>query len=54
MNEARTESISDYEVPVPVKYVLENGYKVHEDCIEVEAPYSSTFGLVVDDSYTEW
>ncbi len=44
----------DYEVPVPVKYVLERGYRKHGDYIIVDAPYDRTFGLDVPDEYSEF
>lgn len=34
-----------YECPVPVKYVLENGYRLHEDHVIVSVKYSLPFGL---------
>ncbi|MFZ3132736.1 MAG: hypothetical protein WA125_16945 [Desulfosporosinus sp.] len=43
-----------YEVPVPVKYVLEKGYKISGDFIVVDAPYDSDFGLDVPDEYYEY
>lgn len=42
-----------YELPVPVRYVLENGYRKEGDYIIVDAPYDRTFGLVVDEKYFE-
>ena len=43
-----------YEVPVPVKCVLENGYKKEGDYIIIGAQYDSILGLVVDDKYSEF
>ena len=44
----------DYEVPVPVKYVLEKGYEINGDYIIVDAPYDSDTGLNVPDEYSEY
>lgn len=43
-----------YEVGIPVKYVLEKGYRKWEEYIVVDAPYNSEIGLVVDERYTEY
>ncbi|CAM3743031.1 hypothetical protein COLU111180_06160 [Cohnella lubricantis] len=43
-----------YEIPVPVKYVLEQGYRIDNDFVIVEAPYNMRFGLDVDDKYFEF
>ncbi|HZG73518.1 MAG TPA: hypothetical protein VEY51_18425 [Chondromyces sp.] len=54
LDEARKNKMSTYELPIPVKYVLENGYTVHEDCIEIEARYDQTYGVLIDRKYEEW
>lgn len=54
IDEARKGDISDYMLPVPVKYVLEKGYTVHPDCIEVTAQYILPMGLYIDGDYEEW
>ena len=43
-----------YEAGIPVKYVLEKGYRKWEECIVVDAPYSSEIGLIVDEKYEEF
>ncbi len=53
-----------YEIPVPVKYVLEKGYREGLFCLKdnpedegiifIEAPYSDECGLLVDSSYDEF
>ncbi|MCK9324469.1 MAG: hypothetical protein M0P69_03140 [Bacteroidales bacterium] len=43
-----------YEVPVPVKYVLEKGYRFVGGYVIVEADYDSEIGLTVDDKYSEF
>lgn len=43
-----------FEVPVPVKYVLEKGYRMYKGHVIVDAEYDSFLGLVVPEEYTEW
>lgn len=45
-----------YEVPLPVKYVLEKGWQHIDDtdCIAVDVPYNNTFGAEVPDGYEEF
>ena len=43
-----------YEIPVPVKYVIEQGYIIDSGYVIVDAKYDSIFGLVVDEKYNEW
>ena len=52
--EEAKENMDDYEVPVPVKYVLEKGYRLIDGYIIVEADYSSELGLLTDDKYDEY
>jgi len=47
-------SKDDYELPVPVKYVLEKGYRFVDGYVVVEAKYGLPLGLDVDDKYTEF
>lgn len=54
IEEALAEGMSLYQVPVPVKYVLEHGYRVEQGYIIVDAPYDDFLGLVVDEKYTEY
>lgn len=44
----------DYEIPVPVKYVLEKGYQRISDYVIVDAPYDQFIGLDVSDEYYEY
>ena len=53
LNEAKG-NMDDYEVPVPVKYVLEKGYRFVNQYIIIEAGYSNEIGLMVDDVYYEY
>ena len=43
-----------YEVPVPVKYVLQKGFEIKNGYIIVDANYDSTLGLMVDEKYYEF
>jgi hypothetical protein len=54
LEEARKSSMDDYELPVPVKYVLEKGYRFVDGYVVVEAEYSEELGLMVDDKYSEY
>lgn len=46
--------MDDYEVPIPVKYVLENGYRIVDGYVVVDAPYDPILGLDVDEKYEAW
>lgn len=52
--EAKEACMDDYEIPVPIKYVLEKGYRVIDDYVIVDAPYNDIFGLEVDEKYYEF
>lgn len=54
LEEAQKTGMYQYEVPVPVKYVTEKGYRIVDDHVIVDAPYDEFLGLVVDDKYTEY
>ena len=43
-----------YEVPMPVRYVLEKGYKKFEGYLVVEAKYDDELGLMVDEEYYDY
>lgn len=43
-----------HEVAVPVKYVLEKGYRFVDGYVVVEAPYDQSFGLEVEEGYYEY
>lgn len=46
---------SDYEVGIPVKFVLEKGYDIRNGYLIVDAPYDwDGFGLEVDEQYEEY
>ena len=46
----------DYEVPLPVRYVLEKGWKPipGTDSISVDVVYDDIFGAMVPEEYDEW
>lgn len=43
-----------YEVGIPVKYVLEKGYRFFEGYVSVDAPYDGELGLDAGDEYYEF
>lgn len=53
LNEAK-DDMDSYEIPVPVRYVLETGYKIVDGYVIIEAKYDSAFGLDVDEKYYEY
>lgn len=54
LREARILNWDDYELPVPVKYILEKGYHKQGDYIIVNVPYDPNIGMVVDEKYYEF
>lgn len=52
--EAQKSSMDDYEIPIPVKYVLEKGYRFVDGYVIVDAKYDLPFGLDVDEKYSEY
>jgi len=42
------------ECPIPVKYVLEQGWRMYEDYVIVKVPYDKFLGVSVDEKYTEY
>lgn len=44
----------NYEVPMPVKYVLEKGWKFFEGHVCVLVDYSKEVGVMIDDEYCEY
>ena len=44
----------EYEVPFPVRYVLEKGYRKHNGFLICDGEYSNEIGLMVPEKYTEW
>ena len=53
-NEAKADGKYDeFEVPLPVKYVIERGYKIMDDRVIVDVPCDNMLGAMVDDKYTE-
>lgn len=43
-----------YEVPVPVKYVLQNGYEIYHGFIVVDLPYDDVLGVEIPDGLAEF
>lgn len=43
-----------YEVPFPVKYVLENGCHMYKNHVICNAEYDSVLGLTIPDDYDEF
>lgn len=43
-----------YEVAVPVKYVIEKGYRIEEGYVIVDAPYDKMVGLDIKGNYEEF
>lgn len=54
LEEAQKTNMDDYEMPIPVKYVLEKGYKVIDGYIVTEAECNPDYGLIVDEKYLEY
>lgn len=54
LEEAKKTNMDDYEIPVPVKYVLEKGYEIIDGYVIVDAAYNLDTGLIVDEKYSEY
>lgn len=42
-----------FECPFPVKYVLENGYRMYKNHVVCDGKYDVTFGLEIDEKWFE-
>lgn len=42
-----------FECPFPVKYVLNNGYKIYNNHVICDGKYDTTFGLEIDEKWFE-
>lgn len=42
-----------FECPFPVKYVLENGYKIYKNHVVCDGNYDSVFGLKIENKWFE-
>ncbi len=52
---ASNEPLYGYEVPVPVRYVLEQPYTIEAGYVFVDVEYDPILGVVLDwDEYEEW
>lgn len=54
LDQAQKTDMEMYEVPVPVKYVIHNGYRFVNGHVIVDAPYDEFLGLVVDEKYRDY
>ena len=52
--DAKENGYDDYDVPLPVRYVLEKGYKIIDNRVIVDVPYDNMLGAMVDDKYNEF
>lgn len=43
-----------FEVPVPVKYIIENGCYIYKKHVICDVEYDPIFGMVVPDEYREF
>lgn len=43
-----------YECPIPCRYILAKGYRFHNGYVVCDAPYSSEFGVDIDESWYTW
>jgi len=49
-----TGNYCDYEIPVPVKYVINKEYEVGKGYLSVDIPYDSEYGADIDEEYMEF
>ena len=42
-----------FECPFPVKYVLENGYRMYKDYVICDGKYQMPYGLMIDGKWYE-
>lgn len=56
LEQAFHEGYEHYEVPLPVRYVLEKGWKAIDgtDAICVDVPYDENLGAMVSDGYEDF
>lgn len=46
--------LEDYEVPIPVDYILEKGYVIEDGVVICDFPYDSEWGVVLDEKYNTY
>ena len=51
---AQTDEYDDYEIGLPVKYVLEKGYEMKDGYCIVDVEHSLDFGAIVGEEYDEF
>ena len=55
LNEAEEDGdLDEYKCPIPVKYVLEKGYKIYKEHVICDVNYDINVGLIVDEKYFEF
>lgn len=42
-----------FECPFPIKYVLNNGYRIYKDHVICDGKYNTTFGLEIEEKWFE-
>lgn len=54
LKEAKEDGDLDmYECPIPVKYVLEKGYRIYNNHVVCDAKYDEFLGLLIEEKYYE-
>lgn len=42
-----------FECPFPVRYVMETGYRIYQEHVVCDGEYDETFGLMIDEKWSE-
>lgn len=53
-HEGTSEELWQFEVPIPVKYLLTHTFYIYEGYIIIDVPYNSVFGVEVEEGYEEY
>lgn len=53
LNEAKNNDLTDYECPIPCKYVTEKGFVIIDNHVIVDAPYDNCIGIDIPENYYE-
>jgi hypothetical protein len=51
--EENVDELDDYECPVPVAYVLKNGYRLYKNHVICQVPYDEKLGMRIPEEYYE-
>ena len=51
--EENVDELDDYECPVPVAYVLKNGYRLYKNHVICQVPYDEKLGVRIPEEYYE-